>query len=82
MNWTAIGAIAELLGAVGVIASLLYLARQMRNGAEGRQVFSPTPVHIRQLRMGCNRLENGVHLRENSLHRSSASIRAASQGGR
>jgi len=26
MNWDAIGAIAELLGAVGVIASLVYLA--------------------------------------------------------
>jgi len=33
MNWDAIGAIAELFGATGVIASLLYLARQMRNGA-------------------------------------------------
>ena len=30
MNWPAIGAIAELLGAAGVIASLLYLARQIR----------------------------------------------------
>ncbi len=30
MNWTAIGATGELLGAIGVIASLLYLARQMR----------------------------------------------------
>jgi hypothetical protein len=30
MNWDAIGAIAELLGAFGVIASLVYLARQMR----------------------------------------------------
>ncbi len=29
MNWDAIGAIAELLGAIGVIASLVYLARQM-----------------------------------------------------
>ena len=33
MNWTAIGASGELLGAIGVIASLLYLARQMRRGA-------------------------------------------------
>ena len=32
MNWTAIGATGELLGAIGVISSLLYLARQMRNG--------------------------------------------------
>jgi hypothetical protein len=30
VNWDAIGAIAELLGAVGVIASLLYLAVQVR----------------------------------------------------
>lgn len=30
MNWDAVGAIAELLGALGVIASLLYLAKQMR----------------------------------------------------
>ncbi len=30
MNWDAIGAIAELLGAVGVIASLVYLATQLR----------------------------------------------------
>lgn len=29
MNWNAIGALAELLGALGVIASLLYLARQI-----------------------------------------------------
>ncbi len=34
MNWTAIGAVGELLGAIGVIASLLYLAKQMRNGAQ------------------------------------------------
>ena len=30
MNWDAIGAIAELAGAIGVIASLIYLARQIR----------------------------------------------------
>ncbi len=33
MNWTAIGATGELFGAIGVIASLLYLARQMRSAA-------------------------------------------------
>ena len=33
MNWEAIGATGEMLGAIGVIASLLYLARQMRSGA-------------------------------------------------
>jgi hypothetical protein len=30
MNWDAIGAIAELLGAIGVIGSLIYLAFQIR----------------------------------------------------
>lgn len=30
VNWEAIGAAAELLGAIGVIASLLYLATQIR----------------------------------------------------
>ncbi len=34
MNWDAIGAIAELLGAVGVIASLVYLAGQIRHSRE------------------------------------------------
>ena len=29
MNWEAIGAVAELLGAIGVIASLIYLATQI-----------------------------------------------------
>ena len=33
MNWDAIGAIAELLGAVGVIASLVYLAGQIRQNS-------------------------------------------------
>jgi hypothetical protein len=34
MNWDAIGAIAELLGAVGVIASLVYLATQIRQSRD------------------------------------------------
>jgi hypothetical protein len=34
MNWDAIGAIAELLGAIGVIASLVYLATQIRHSRE------------------------------------------------
>lgn len=32
MNWTAVGAIGELLGAATVVASLLYVARQMKQG--------------------------------------------------
>ena len=34
MNWDAIGAVAELLGAIGVIASLVYLAGQIRDSRE------------------------------------------------
>ncbi|MBW2498391.1 MAG: hypothetical protein JRF61_14050, partial [Deltaproteobacteria bacterium] len=37
MNWDAIGAIAELLGAVGVIASLVYLATQIRQSRQQMQ---------------------------------------------
>ena len=33
MNWDAIGAVAELLGAIGVIGSLLYLAAQIRRSS-------------------------------------------------
>ncbi len=40
MNWDAIGAIAELLGAIGVIASLVYLATQIRQNT--RSVRSAT----------------------------------------
>ena len=32
MSWDAIGAVAEVVGALGVILSLLYLATQMRQG--------------------------------------------------
>ena len=34
MNWDALGAIAELLGAVGVIATLLYLAKQIGQNSQ------------------------------------------------
>ena len=33
MNWDAVGAVAETLGALGVIASLIYLATQLRSNA-------------------------------------------------
>ena len=33
MNWDAIGAVAEALGALGVIASLVYLATQLKSNA-------------------------------------------------
>ena len=34
MNWEAIGAVAELLGAIGVIGSLIYLAKQINANSE------------------------------------------------
>ena len=37
MNWDAIGAIAELLAAIGVVASLIYLATQIRHSREQTQ---------------------------------------------
>ena len=37
MNWNAVGAIGEILGATGVIVSLLYLAIQVRADARARQ---------------------------------------------
>jgi hypothetical protein len=45
MNWDAIGAIAELLGAIGVIASLAYLSVQIRQNT--RQIGE----HSRELRI-------------------------------
>jgi hypothetical protein len=33
MNWDAVGAVAELLGALGVIASLVYLGRQISHNS-------------------------------------------------
>ena len=34
MNWDAIGALAELIAAIAVLASLIYLANQIRQGTE------------------------------------------------
>ena len=45
MNWEAIGAIAELLGAIGVIASLIYLATQIRQNSRQLMGASLIAVH-------------------------------------
>lgn len=44
MDWDAVGAIAEAVGAVGVIASLLYLASQVRGAARASAVESKLQV--------------------------------------
>jgi hypothetical protein len=51
MNWDAIGAIGEVVGAVGVIVSLLYLALQIRQNSNvvrsaTRQAISTTQVEL------------------------------------
>jgi hypothetical protein len=45
MNWEAIGAIAELLGATGVIASLIYLATQIRQSREQTRSATYQQMH-------------------------------------
>ena len=43
MNWEALGALAEVLGAIGVIATLLFLSTQIRQNTKGTrsQTFEP-----------------------------------------
>jgi hypothetical protein len=46
MNWDAVAAVAELLGALGVIASLLYVAAQVRqNTRQARLAAQQATVH-------------------------------------
>ena len=45
LNWDAIGAIAELLGAVGVIASVLYLAVQIRSNTRSQESTVQHSLH-------------------------------------
>ena len=40
MNWEALGAIGEIVAAIGVIASLIYLAVQIRQNTRSAKVFS------------------------------------------
>ena len=45
MNWDAIGAIAETLGALGVIATLVYLARQIRQNNNQLRGSATTAIY-------------------------------------
>ena len=45
MNWEAIGAIAELIAAIGVIASLIYLAKQINANSNTRALLSDRREH-------------------------------------
>ncbi len=61
MNWDAIGAIAELLGAIGVIASLVYLAMQIRQSRDQMSqnsdlIRSQLSVAVRESRQSGTRI--------------------------
>ena len=45
MNWEAIGAVGELLGAVGVITTLVYLSRQIRDNSHQLKGTSTIAVY-------------------------------------
>jgi len=45
VNWDAIGAIAEALGAIGVIASVLYLSIQIRTNTESQESTVQHSLH-------------------------------------
>ena len=51
MNWEAVGAISEVVGAIGVIATLAYLAVQIRQNsahlAESAKLASSSPTQTR-----------------------------------
>ncbi len=44
MNWTAIGALGEILGAFGVIITLIYLARQIRQNTKASRLSTANAV--------------------------------------
>ena len=55
MNWEALGAMAELLGAIGVIVTLLYLSRQISHNSKQLEGSSTIAVH-NYLRTLCEEL--------------------------
>jgi len=51
MNWEALGAIAELLGAVGVIVTLVYLSTQIRQNSNQLRGSATTAVYEYQRKL-------------------------------
>ena len=49
MNWDAIGAIAELVGAIGVVATLIFLALQVRQSKEATEANTKALDETRRL---------------------------------
>jgi len=52
MNWEAIGALGQVLGAVAVIATLLYIAREVRQNGRFDSARSFSCLAIRQNEAG------------------------------
>ena len=76
MNWEAVSAIAELIGLVGIIVSLVYLSIQIRSSnrvasAQARQSMSEFVMSISTFRSEhadrYAKLESGVELSEGDL---------------
>jgi hypothetical protein len=74
MNWDAIGATAEMLAAIGVIVSLLYLARQTRKNtnavarSNSRQTYADHATSLRPMIESaelCDLLVRGLESRDN-----------------
>ena len=61
MNWDAIGAIGEILGAIAVFASLIYLAAQIRNQNRESRMSS-----MHDIRLGFREILNSVDNSGNS----------------
>ena len=72
MNWDAIGAIAELLGAAGVVATLVYVGRQIRASSKAQKTATQHDV-LAEFRHGVNQLIENPDLFEG--------FRIFSQGG-
>ena len=55
ISWDAIGAVAELLGAIGVIATLLYVSRQIRESSKAQRTATQHAV-LAEFRAGVNQI--------------------------
>ena len=66
MNWDAIGAIGEIVGAIAVIATLMYLARQIKDSARAARSSAVTDatnaIQTLYMELGSNSKSSGLFL--------------------
>lgn len=48
LNWEALGSMAELLGAIGVIATLIYLSAQIRQNSNQLRGVATVGIGVRE----------------------------------